>query len=177
MPAAARLKSMRTFLAATVLIAGLVTAQAQAEMVPRALVPFLKDLRQTAQQPQLVVEPGTLPPSPITGRNSTLVAIRIGTRSVELDPKVVEVIDRLAAWDVREPLGAADQQIVGEWVDELRVALLARLAARGTGVGCDDECVVRHLTKPSTLLGETREEQVEMRNELLLNALIEAVKD
>lgn len=165
---------MRSFIVATALILGVASAQAQPEVVARALVPILKDLRQATRQ-QVVVEPGTLPPSPFSGRNSTLVAVTIGKRSVELAPAVIEALDRLAAWDVREPLSAGDQQIVRDWVEELRVAIMGRMAARGTSVGCDDECLVQHLTKPSTLLGATREEQVETRNDIMLDALVDAV--
>jgi hypothetical protein len=149
-------------------------AQESAEVVARAIVPLLKDAR-ASMQPRLTVEPGTLPPSPITGRNSTLAAVTIGKRQVPLRPEVDALIDRLLAWDVKEPLPAADRDVVIDWVEELRAALLGRLAARATGVGCDDACLIGHLTKPDAVFGDTRAEQVQGRNELLLDALDEVV--
>jgi hypothetical protein len=151
-------------------------AQPAAEKVAGALVPLLKDAR--ANRPsELTVEPGTAPPSPFTGRNSTLIAITIGERTIHLAPEVNETINRLIAWNVREPLPAGDREVVIDWIEELRIDVMGRLAAREKGVGCDDDCLVQHLTRPGPLFGNSREEQVETRNALLLEALIEAVKE
>jgi hypothetical protein len=42
---------------------------------------------------------GTLPPSPFTGTPTTLIAVRIGTETVEIDPKVVSALEQLRAWN------------------------------------------------------------------------------
>jgi hypothetical protein len=151
-----------------------VTAQQPLEVVARELVPLLVDVRRNIES-KATVQPGTLPPSPFTGRNSTLFAIRIGFRTLEVEPKVVEAIDRLLRWDRQQPLAGEDRALVERWIESIRGKLLGRLAARGTGVGCDDDCLIRHLTEPGELFGRTRLEQRDGRNELLLDALVDAV--
>ena len=145
------------------------------EVVARALVPLLKDARAN-RQPELTVSPGSAPPSPFSGRNSTLVAVTIGRRVVQLPPEADALINRLLAWDVREPLPASDRDLVVDWIEELRIDVMARLAEKEKGVGCDDQCLLGHLTQPGPLFGESRAEQVETRNVMLLEAIVEAVK-
>ena len=143
-------------------------------VVARALVPLLKDVR-AGVQPQISVEPGTLPPSPFTGRNSTLFAVRIGVRSRQIDGEVVQAMDRLLRWDTRQPLSARDRDLVDRWVDELEVKVLGRLAAAGLPVACNEVCVVQRLTNPDSVFGENAREQKEARDDILLEALIAAV--
>ena len=140
----------------------------------RALVPLLKDVRASIE-PRISVEPGTLPPSPITGRSSTLFAVRIGVRSRQVDGRVVEAMDRLLRWDPRQPLGGDDRDLVERWLDELSVKVLARLAAARMPVACDEVCVVQRLTNPDSVFGANAREQREARDDLLVEALIEAV--
>jgi hypothetical protein len=142
----------------------------------RALVPLLKDVR-AGVQPQISVEPGALPASPFTGRNSTLFAVRIGVRSREVDEKVVQAMDRLLRWDARQPLSASDGDLVDRWVDELQVKVLGRLAAAGLPVECHEVCAVQRLTNPDSVFGVNAKEQKEARDDILLEALIEAVGD
>jgi hypothetical protein len=141
----------------------------------RELIPLLKDVRQSIGS-RPTIEPGTLPPSPITGRNSTLIAFRVFGRSIEVAPSVVEAMDRLLRWNQQLPLKPADRALVEEWVQNLRVKVLGRLAARGKGIGCDDACLIGHLTRPAALFGSTRHEREEARDDLLLTALADAVK-
>ena len=140
----------------------------------RALVPLLKDVRARIE-PRIEVEPGTLPPSPITGRNSTLFAVRIGVRSRQVDENVVEAMDRLLRWDPRQPLSAGDRDLVERWLNELQAKVLARLAAARLVVACDEVCVVQRLTNPDSVFGPTAKEQQEARDEILLQALVDAV--
>ena len=142
----------------------------------RALVPLLKDVRASVQ-PQISVGPGELPPSPFTGRNSTLFAVRIGVRSRQIDEKVVQAMDRLLRWDTRQPLDASDRDLVDRWLDELEVKVLGRLAAAGLPVECNEVCVVQRLTNPDSVFGVNAREQKEARDDILLEALIEAVGD
>jgi hypothetical protein len=142
----------------------------------RALVPLLKDVRRRVQ-PEISVEPGALPPSPFTGRSSTLFAVRIGVRSRQIDEKVVQAMDRLLRWDTRQPLSASDQDLVDRWVDELQVKVLGRLAAAGLPVECSEVCVVQRLTNPDSVFGVNAKEQQEARDDILLEALIAAVSD
>jgi hypothetical protein len=156
--------------------AGVLSAQAPPEPVVRALAPVLKDAR--AHIPSRVtVEPATLPPSPITGRNSTLVAFRIGKKAMSLEQDVIDLIDRLLAWDSKQPLPQADRAVVMEWIESLRADISSRLSARGGGKSCDNDCLIANLTDPGSIFGASRNEQVETRNEVLLTTLSEAVRD
>jgi hypothetical protein len=128
-------------------------------------------------EPQISVEPGSLPPSPITGRSSTLFAVRIGIRSRQVDERVVEAMDRLLMWDMRQPLGNDDRDLVARWLDELEVKVLARLAAAGLPVACDEVCVVQRLTNPDSVFGASAKDRQEARDDLLIEALIEAVNE
>ncbi|HUE84822.1 MAG TPA: penicillin acylase family protein [Vicinamibacterales bacterium] len=142
----------------------------------RALVPLLRDVRARIE-PRVTVEPGTLPPSPFTGRNSTLFAVRIGVRSRDVDEEVVKAMDRLLRWDTRQPLGAEDRTLVERWLEVLQVKVLSRLAAAGLPVECDQVCVVQRLTNPDSVFGANAREQQEARDDVLLEALIEAVTE
>jgi hypothetical protein len=147
-----------------------------AAVAARALVPLLKDVRARIE-PRVVVEPGTLPPSPITGRSSTLFAVRIGVRSRQVDQAVVQAMDRLLAWKPDQPLAAEDQALVARWLDELSVKVLGRLAAARLATDCDQVCVVQRLTNPDSVFGGTAREQQETRDDILLEALIAAVTE
>jgi hypothetical protein len=179
----ARLIGMRRFLIAVALLscvipqAGASPAGSIVQDVThaaRTLVPLLKDVRARVES-RFSVEPGTLPPSPITGRQSTLFAVRIGIRSRQLDEKVVQAMDRLLRWDTRQPLGAEDHALVERWLEALQVKVLARLAAARLPVACDVECVVQRLTNPDSVFGASGKDRQEARDDLLLQALVEAV--
>ena len=153
------------------------SAAQDADAFARSVVPLLKDVRRGIES-KVSIEPATLPPSPITGRSSTLFAFRVGVKSIDVPPGVVEAMDRLLRWDARQPLSEADRELVERWRQALRIKILGRLAATGAkGVGCDDQCVTAQLTSPGALFGRSRREQIDGRNELLLNALSEAVSD
>jgi hypothetical protein len=139
----------------------------------RALVPLLKDVRATVE-PRVSVESGTLPPSPFTGRSSTLFAVTIGVRSRQIDEHVVEAMDRLLAWDPGQPLTAGDRALVERWLDQLEGKVLARLFTAGLPVACDEVCVVQRLTNPDSVFGTSARDRQETRDDLLLEALIEA---
>lgn len=150
-------------------------AAGPAEIAARQLVPLLRDVRRRLD-PQIGVRPGTLPPSPFTGRNSTLFAVTIGVTSMDVDQAVLKAIDRLLAWDPDEPLAPRDRELLAAWLDELQVRVLSRMAARGQGVRCEDPCVVQHLTSPDATFGATPREQVETRDAIMLEALAAAVE-
>lgn len=145
-------------------------------MAARALVPLLKDVRARIE-PRVVVEPGTLPPSPITGRSSTLFAVRIGVRSRQVDQAVVQAMDRLLGRPPDQPLAAEDQALVARWLDALSVKVLGRLAAARLPTDCDQVCVVQRLTNPDSVFGATAREQRDARDDMLLEAFIEAVNE
>lgn len=146
-----------------------------AEALARAIVPLLREVRSGVGR-DVVIEPTTAPPSPITGRPSTLIAVRIGVKTVDVDARVVAAIDRLLAWNQREPLNDEDRALIVRWRDELRVELLGRLAGQSKGVGCDDDCVVKHVVEASSLFGDSRREQIQGRNEVLLKTLSDALE-
>ena len=162
---------------AVVAVAGLLSAQQSVDAWVKALVPLLEDVRDD-MGPSVTVAPGTLPPSPITGRSAALIAIRIGVNSIDVDEQVVQTIDRLLdAQRQSKPLSEGDRQLITRWVDELRVKLLGRLVARGKAADCDDLCLSGHLTKPDTLFEGTRRQREEERNYVLLETLAAAIQE
>jgi hypothetical protein len=142
----------------------------------QSLVPLLQGVRERIG-PRIEVAPGTLPPSPITGRNSTLFAVRIGVRSRQVNEAVVQAMDRLLRWKPDQPLATEDQELVARWLDALSVKVVGRLVAAGSAVTCDRVCVVQRLTSPDTVFGATAKEQQEARDDILLEALIEAMNE
>lgn len=150
-------------------------ASGDLEIAARALVPLLADVRRNLD-PRLDVGPGSLPPSPFTGRRSTLFAVRVGMDTVELEKEVLDAMDRLVAWNRKAALPVDDRALVGRWLDQLQVKVLARMAATGRPIECDHACVVLRVTNPDTLFGATRLEQREARDTVLLEAFAEAVE-
>lgn len=146
-------------------------AFASPDTVARALVPVLRDLRST-----LVVERGTSTLSPFSGRDSTLIAVRVGSRVVNMPPDVLDVVNRLIAWKPGVALSAADEEIVTRWVERLHLRISRKLMAERLDPGCDDTCLVEHLLKPGTLFGANGRDRRETRDDLVLEALTEAIE-
>lgn len=151
-------------------------AASDTAIAARALVPLLRDVRRRID-PQVTVQPGRLPNSPFTGRNSTLFAVTIGVDAMDVDEDTLKAMNRLLEWNRREPLSARDRALVAAWLDVLQIKVLGRMAAGGRGIGCDKPCVVQRLTNPDSLFGPTGREQIETRDFILLDALSEAVEE
>jgi hypothetical protein len=170
-----RVQSVMSFFIASLLTLHMLGAQHTPQRWAQTLVPLLDAIRADLG-PKVTIGPGTLPPSPITGRSAALVAIRVGFRDLEVEPEVLEAIDRLLQVQRRkETLAEADRSLIERWVDELRVKVLARLAGRGQAVECDDLCLAGHLTQADAVFeGDARARKAE-RDYVLLEALRSAV--
>ena len=146
------------------------------EAAARLLVPLLGDVR-NAIRPQVTVEPTQLPPSPFTGRSSTLFAVQIGFREQQVDESVVKVMDRLLAWDRKTPLSDEDRELVDNWLEELQPKVAGRLLAAGLPAACERACLIQRLRNPDSIFGKTAKEQQETRDDILLQAFIAAVPE
>jgi hypothetical protein len=138
----------------------------------RALVPLLSDVKGHAQ-PGFEVKPGGAPPSPLTGRPSTLFAFTITRRSTAVDSRVVEAMDQLLSWEIGNP-GQGDRAILFDrWLVELQARSTAALRLSGGGL-CDVNCVVERMTTLNDAWGSPQGRR-DARDELLLDALTAAV--
>jgi hypothetical protein len=148
--------------------------QAQAPDTPtaaHALVPLLKDVK-ARLRPRVGIVPGNPQPSPFTGTQTTFFSIGIGKRSVPVDPKVAKAIDQLLAWNIADPSQTAGAVLFDHWLTQLTV----KAAAVGE-LNCDAACVIAKFTAPDEAFGKSQKEREEMRDQLLLDALADAVDE
>jgi hypothetical protein len=139
----------------------------------RSLIPLLEGVRRRAQS-RGIVERGSVPDSPFAGTQTTLFAISIGKRSVPVDPQVVQAMDRLLAWEPGNRAAEAESALFDAWLDQLSVKTSA-LATRKSVVACDAACVVQTVTKLDEVWGPAPSDRAEVRDQVLLDALIDAV--
>jgi hypothetical protein len=150
---------------------------AQRHEAARALVPLLKGVKAHAQ-PGAALRPGTAPNSPLTGRPSTLFAFTLSKRSVPVDPRVVEAMDRLLLWNVAasDATGAdQDTRLFDRWLVELEARSSGALRLKGGTALCDVACVVGRMTTLDDMWGSSPKNRADVRDELLLEALKVAV--
>jgi len=146
------------------------------EAAARALVPLLESVRERLR-PHLGVGFGTLPPSPFTGMPTTLIAVRIGTESVEIDPSVVLALEQLRGWKPDAAPDGAEAVLFDHWLDQLKLKATVLRDPRSTAPECDTACVIRRFTQLEAAPGSSRREREELRDRLLLEALSAAVAD
>lgn len=149
---------------------------AQRQEAARALVPLLKDVKAHAQ-PGATVKPGSAPNSPFTGQPSTLFAFTLSKRSVPVDPRVMEALDRLLQWHIApgEP-GAADTlALFDRWLVELEARSSNALRLAGAPGLCDVNCVVARMTTLDEAWGSSPKTRGDVRDEMMLDALKAAV--
>lgn len=139
----------------------------------RALVPLLKAVK-AHSQPGVTVKPGTAPDSPFTGTQTTLFSFSLGKRTVPVDPRVVQAMNRLLDWNIGANGHDEEAQIFDQWLVQLqsRSAAATRLAGGGL---CDLNCVVARMTTLSETWGPSPRGRADERDELLLDALTAAV--
>lgn len=137
----------------------------------RALVPLLEGVRGRLR-PRTVVEPGTPPPSPFTGTQTTLLSFKVGKRETPIDPKVSKAMEELLAWKI----GATDETRPAVLFDHWLTQLSVKSALIGL-LDCDAACVVERFTSPDATFGQTQTERDEMRDQLMLDALSAAVDE
>lgn len=140
----------------------------------RTLVPLLTDVKAHAA-PGVQVTPGGAPPSPLTGRPSTLFAFTVSKKQVPVDPRVVAAMERLLAWNTSTP-GVDDQAaLFDRWLVELQSrAATSNLLSDGAGV-CDLTCVVTRMTSLDERWGRAPNARADARDEMLLDAMTAAV--
>lgn len=150
---------------------------AQRHEAARTLVPLLKDVKAHAQ-PGATVKPGTAPSSPFTGRPSTLFAFTLSKRSVPVDARVVEAIDRLLTWNIaNSDTSGADEntRLFDRWLVQLEARSSGAVRLRGDAGLCDVGCVVTRMTTLDEGWGSSPKNRGDVRDELLLEALKVAV--
>jgi hypothetical protein len=146
------------------------------EAAARALVPLLESVRERLR-PRLGIGFGTLPPSPFTGTPTTLIAVRIGTETVKVDPKVVSALEQLRAWN---PAAAPDGPaaiLFDHWLDQLKLKASVVRDPRSAALQCDTACLIERFTRLDEAFGSSQRERQELRDRLLLDALVAAVID
>lgn len=159
-------------------VGGTLSAQAgvDTESAARALVPLLKSVRQRLQ-PRVGITPGALPPSPFTGTQTAIVAVRIGEKEVNIEPKVRAALDRLLAWNMEMSPESPDAALFSHWLSHVRLKAVSVPPPGSTSMDCDTACAVARFTEPGEAFGSSRKAREEMRDQLLLDALIAAVDE
>jgi hypothetical protein len=168
--------------AVAIALAGLL-AQVPAGFVDAAeqLAPLLRGIERRLPG-EVRVGPGALPPSPFSGTRATLFAFRVAKDRPILDEPVTKAIDQLLSWHAARDRQPATTDLAGAWVRHLmaQMAALDALAAEGTGrtpADCDLACVIVALRAPTELFGRTRQERLQTRDLVLLEALADAVAE
>lgn len=150
---------------------------AQRQEAARALVPLLKDVKAHAQ-PGTTLKPGSAPNSPFTGQPSTLFAFTLSKRSVPVDPRVMEAMDRLLQWQTMPgDAGAAGDTLAlfDRWLVELEARSSNALRLAGAPGLCDVNCVVARMTTLNEAWGSSPKTRGDVRDEMMLDALKAAV--
>ncbi|MFN8061540.1 MAG: penicillin acylase family protein [Vicinamibacterales bacterium] len=140
----------------------------------RTLIPLLRHVRQRATA-ATEVRPGSTPNSPFTGTQTSLFVFTVGKRSVPVDPAAVEAMDRLLRWKVGDPNATDDAALFDAWLDELA------LKSTAIGVGndpatCDATCVVKRMATLDERWSPSPKNRAEARDEVLLDALVAAIR-
>ncbi len=150
---------------------------AQRHEAARALVPLLNEVKAHAE-PGATLRPGSAPNSPFTGQPSTLFAFTLSKRSVPVDPRVVEAMDRLLAWNIGASDGnGADEntRLFDRWLVELEARSSGALRLKGEAGLCDVNCVVARMTTLNEAWGSSPKNRADVRDEMILEALKVAV--
>lgn len=138
----------------------------------RTLIPLLNSVK-TRLRPRVGVTGGGDPQSsPFTGTMTTAVSVGIGKRNATLDPKVAKAMEQLLAWKIDDSQASTEGVLFGHWLSQLSV----KAAAVGL-LNCDAACLVAQFPKPDTKFGKSRHEREETRDQLLLDALTDAVEE
>lgn len=187
----ALLRARTVWLAAwlgVVLAAGVATAQqptrpieldaatvAARREAARNLVPLLEDVKKRAVNRTQVQMGGGAPDSPFAGTPTTLFSVTVGKRDTVVDPQVIQAMDRLMKWQAGDRANARDAALFDAWLAELSAKATA-LSLQSSGGACDTACVVRTMTQLDERWGQSSRTRAELRDQALLEAMIEAVK-
>ena len=173
-----RTRTLTAVLTVGLLIGGVVLPAAQespmsTEEAARALVPLLAGVRERIDTSRWRVRPGSLPPSPFTGRQSQIIGLTVGKSPVQVDPEVRQAMEQLQAWKVDGPPGR-EAVLFGHWLTALQ---LRGSNLRTPPSACDTACVVDLFTEPGEAFGSTPDERAATRDQLLLETLVVAVDE
>lgn len=150
--------------------ASAIAARAEAA---RNLVPLLEDVKQRATA-AVNVTPGGAPDSPFAGTQTTLLSFTI-RRNTPVDPQVVQAMDRLLKWTPGDQSDEAQAALFDEWLAQLSRRATGLKLRDTTGV-CDTTCVIQTMTRLDETWGERMRDRAETRDNVLLDALTDAVK-
>jgi hypothetical protein len=144
-------------------------------LAAQVLLPLLKDLHQRLQ-PHFFARPGTLPPSPFTGQRTAVVAITVGREKVKVDDNVMRALERLLNWDPLSAPASPEAELFDKWLAELKVKTTAVIAVQAPQTTCDADCVIQRISHLDESFGRSKKQREERRYQLLLDALVAAVK-
>lgn len=173
-----RIRTLTAMLTLILLTGGALSPAAQeaavsTEDAARALVPLLAGVRERIETSRWSVRPGSLPPSPFTGRQSQIVGLTVGKSPGEVDPKVRKAMEQLQAWKIGGTPGP-EAVLFGHWLTALR---LRGSTLRTPPSDCDTACVVDLFTEPGGAFGPSPAERAAVRDQLLLEALVVAIDE
>lgn len=145
----------------------------QRQEAARRLVPLLKEVQAHAQ-PGPTVKPGPAANSPFTGMPSTLFNFSLSKRTVPIDQRVVDAMNRLLDWNIGASGQDENAQLFDRWLIELEARSAGAMALSGGGL-CDVSCVVTRMTTLNETWGSSPRDRADSRDELLLDAFKVAV--
>jgi hypothetical protein len=140
----------------------------------RSIIPLLDDVKRRVESRTQAEVGGGAPPSPFTGRTSTVFSVTLSKRP-PVAPQVVQAMDRLLKWEPGNRSAEYEATLFDRWFEQLSAKASALGTQRGI-VACDAGCVARTMTALDETWGTAESERAEARDEALLEALTEAVK-
>jgi len=141
----------------------------------RSLVPLLQDVKRRAESRVTVQPGGATADSPFAGTNTTLFAMTIGQKSTPVDPQIVQAMDRMLKWQPGDRT-VPEAALFDEWLNQLSRKATA-LSVQSSATACDTNCVVSTMTKLNETWGESTRQRAEVRDQALLEAFTDAVKN
>jgi hypothetical protein len=140
----------------------------------RSLIPLLEPVKEKATE-RYEVEKGRVPDSPFAGTQTTAVAISIGRKNQPADPRVVQAMERLLAWEPGDRSATEQAALFDAWMAELSKRASSIATKRGI-VACDSDCVVKTVTALDEGWGPDERQRSENRDQMLYETFVEAVK-
>lgn len=140
----------------------------------RSIIPLLEDVKRRVNPGVQAQTGGGSPTSPFTGMPTTVFSVTIAKRP-PVDPQVVQAMDRLLKWEPANRSAEYEAALFDRWFEELSAKASALGTQRGL-VSCDAGCVARMMISLDETWGALERERAEVRDQVLLDTLTEAVK-
>jgi hypothetical protein len=141
----------------------------------RSLIPLLEDVK-TKATARYQVERGSVPDSPFAGTQTTAVAITLGRKNQPVDPQVVKAMEQMLEWEPGDRSDVEQAALFDAWLAQLSRRASAIATKRGL-VSCDTDCVVKTMTALDEGWGSVERQRPENRDQALLDAFTDAVKE